>query len=128
MVWLVRVLIFSLLATTGVVPLPWGHSHQGMQQSELNRHHQQCHLTESTDQLPQGWHWHFCGCPKTHGVAVLPGSERFANIDSQFTECAVDLATSCFAYSLRHDISRCEAHAQAVLGPKIYLQLLVLRN
>ncbi|WDI44003.1 hypothetical protein [Bremerella sp. P1] len=128
MVWLVRILIFTILATTGVVPLPWGHSHRGMQQAELDRHREQFHWAEAADEMPRGWHWHFYGSQQSHDRAILRGNDRFAGMDLQFVEGSADLAISTFAESL--DRGRCKlgATAQAVIGPKIYLQFLVLRN
>ncbi len=125
---MVRILIFALLATTGVVPLPWGHSHQGMPQSELSRHHQQFHLTESTEEMPTGWHWHFYHSRKLPLLAANPMSDPLAGIGLQQVD---GLASLYPLKSLQESVfsdRQPVRFSQVALGPKIYLRLLVLRN
>lgn len=130
MVWLVRILIFAILATTGVVPLPWGHSHQGMQAAELDRHREQFHFSDTLHEMPQGWHWHFHGSRQTHCRAVIHGNERLAEIGLQLVQRAVDLVTlvSTFDHSSDPGSWKLDTETRAATGPKIYLRYLVLRN
>lgn len=128
MIWIVRTLIFALLATTGVVPLPWAHSHQGMLQSELQQHREQFHLAQSSETMPQGWHWHFYGSRQVRSYAVLPSNDPFAVIGSQVVETSADLTTSPLAESFERESWKLLAETRAAFGPKIYLRLLVLRN
>lgn len=58
MIWLNRILVLLLMLCVSRTPIPWGHSHQGMDAQQLAVHLQQYHPATAGSELPCGWHWH----------------------------------------------------------------------
>jgi len=56
MIWLNRFLVFMLILCLSRTPIPWGHTHDGMNAGQLASHLQKFH--PEGDELPEGWHWH----------------------------------------------------------------------
>lgn len=59
MIWLNRILVLLLMLCLSRTPIPWGHSHQGMDAQQMAVHLQQFHPATAGGELPRGWHWHF---------------------------------------------------------------------
>lgn len=56
--WLNRILVLILILCLSRTPVPWGHSHSGMDAGQLALHLHKYHPATGKDELPKGWHWH----------------------------------------------------------------------
>jgi hypothetical protein len=54
----IRIVVLALVLCPSRTPLPWGHSHSGMDAEELVSHLDKYHPATSKSDLPKGWHWH----------------------------------------------------------------------
>lgn len=53
-----RIVVLVLILCLSRTPLPWGHTHDGMDADQLAIHVRTCHPVTSERGLPRGWHWH----------------------------------------------------------------------
>lgn len=53
-----RLLIVLLILSASRLPLPWGHTHAGLDGPRLAEHLRQYHSTDVGVRSPQGWHLH----------------------------------------------------------------------
>ena len=53
-----RLFALLLIVTVSLMPLRWGHTHQGLSEQQLIRHLQIYHTGTPVSELPQGWHSH----------------------------------------------------------------------
>ncbi len=53
-----KYLVIAIILQLAHIPLPWGHTHAGMDSLQLLKHLDHFHANVSSIHLPQGWHWH----------------------------------------------------------------------
>lgn len=131
MIWLNRMLVLALIPCLCHMPLPWGHSHGGMNDGQLARHLQVYHPATGEQDLPKGWHWHVTllalstnGEAGQYPVAILPESDD----KSLFVPIPVATTADNTASSVPFHVAASAdiAWAHAVRQQQTYLRLNVL--
>ena len=74
--WLHRILVPTLILLLSQAPIPWGHSHIGMDAGQLAVHLGRYHASTGETELPDGWHWHFAKVEL--GTLAEPGRDADA--------------------------------------------------
>jgi hypothetical protein len=63
--WFNRILVLALILCLSRTPIPWGHSHIGMDAEQLAVHLHKYHPATRVNELPKGWHWHLTRIERT---------------------------------------------------------------
>lgn len=58
MAWYNRIVVLTVILCLSRVPIPWAHSHVGMNAEQLVSHLNQYHAGATENELPTEWHWH----------------------------------------------------------------------
>ena len=74
--WISRTLVPTLILLLCQTPIPWGHSHIGMDEGQLAVHLGKYHASTRETELPDGWHWHFATVEL--GTLAEPGRDADA--------------------------------------------------
>ncbi len=126
-----RIIVWTLILCLSRTPLPWGHSHYGLDAEQLASHLRTYHPATSECDLPKGWHWHLTQFEvftdgdtlDRHAALLTEGSDAF-----DVSQSASDAAVFSFTDKYRPDCLAPMnlASAQAEWHQQTYLRLSVL--
>lgn len=129
--WLNRILVLMLILCLSRTPVPWGHSHSGMDAGQLALHLQKYHPATGKDELPKGWHWHVThielsadGETGKYPVAVL--EESVGKTLTAPTPDTTHIGLTPLIVTFDSSTSAEVASAHAVFQQQTYLRLNVL--
>lgn len=63
--WFTKLLVLALILCLSRIPIPWAHSHSGMDTEQLAFHLHKYHPATTESELPNGFHWHLAEFDRT---------------------------------------------------------------